>query len=178
MSTLHMDKYQLLTYLWGVPVLYYIVCDFCNHQSGTSKKKDLPWWQASFVPNSSYLSKLCSFFILYVYHFPYKHMLLMLCSDPLGKENKLSLPSWEIMDSALWIPTIREKEQGHFSSANSGLALLTPLLTVGGSWGICRSKDVSSLYFFIFHITNVWLTWPCFDHVLTISWQCLDHVLT
>ncbi len=135
------------------------------------KYTDWSWWQASRKPDLQYLSEYCSFLIPYERRHPYNRALMMIWSDLHGKEKPLSSPSWEIIDldfGHIQILTIWEEEQGHFDPSNFVLSLLPPLLTMGGSGGICRSKKVSSLYFCIFHAELVWLTFfmPIFQNQL------------
>ena len=103
---------------------------------------------------SNISANIAPFFITDDCHSPYKCTQLTLCSNPHGKEEPLSSPSQEIVDSDVWHHRIlmrsEKKSRAIFYPANSGLSLLPSFLKVGGNGGVRRSKIGEFIVFFHF----------------------------
>ncbi len=91
-------------------------------------------------------------------------ILINACSWCYAQINMGRKNHWVLLPERLWtqisdITKVRQsvnKSRAIFDLANSGLSLLPPLLKMGASGGICRSKKVSLLLFSIFHTELAW----------------------
>ena len=147
-SILHMDEYQLLTYLGGTPVCYNTLPhDFVAARITTNhvyKKIQINHGDklaANKIHNIS--ANIAPFLILDECCYPYSCVLMKICSDLHGNTQLLSSPYQEIIDSVvqhLQFQSSGKKRRTILDCANSGLSLLPPLLKMGGIGSICRSK--------------------------------------